>query len=307
MTVINLQTLTEDQLPKKTVLCLGNFDGVHIGHQKLISKTVSIKNDLSESCNDVCSGVLFFKTSPRELITKTTVPLIINPIEKLKLFKGLGLDYAIILEFEDVMHMTPANFVSKVLKEELGCIHAVCGYNFKFGKKASGDAHDLLRLMDESTTVIDKVSIDGIDVSSSNIREFIANGNVTLVNLLLGRNYSISGTVIHGKKLGRTIGIPTINMQIDKGYAVLKNGIYVSQIKIDGTLYRSVSNIGIRPSVKDNDLINCETHIIGFDGDLYGRNLSVEFLKFVRDERKFDSINKLKEQIIKDIITAKEY
>lgn len=307
MTVINLHTLSEDVLPKKTVLCLGNFDGVHIGHQKLILETVNAKDKLSLANDNIYSGVLFFKGSPKELITGTSVPLIINQIDKLKLFKGLGLDYAIVLDFENVMDMAADDFVSKILISELGCIHAVCGYNFTFGKKAAGHADDLLRLMNGNATIIDKVSVNGIDVSSSKIREFISKGNVALVNLLLGRNYSISGTVIHGKKLGRAIGIPTINMQIDKGYAVLKNGIYISKVRINGTLFEAVSNIGIRPSVKDNDLINCETHIIGFDGDLYGENLSVEFLEFIRDEKRFDSIIELKNQIIKDINTAKEY
>ncbi len=307
MTVINLHTLTEDTSPKTTVLCLGNFDGVHVGHKRLICETVNIKNKLSQLNGNIQSGVLFFRSSPREFITGVTVPLIINQVEKLRIFKELGLDYAFIYDFEDVVDMSTNSFVSKILQNDLGCIHAVCGYNFRFGKKASGDACDLLKLMDGNATVIDKVSVDGIDVSSSNIRSFIANGDVMRVNLLLGRNYSISGTVIHGKKLGRTIGIPTVNMQIDKGYAVLKNGIYISQIKIGDKTYRSVSNIGIRPSVKDNDLINCETHIIGFDGDLYGKNLSVEFLDFIRDEKKFDSIDELKSQILKDIKTATEY
>lgn len=307
MTVINLHTLTEDTAPLTTVLCLGSFDGVHIGHQKLVRETVNTKNKLSALHKDIKSGVIFFGSSPREFITGITVPLIINQVEKLRIFKELGLDYAFIFDFEDVVNMSAKAFVSEILNNTLGCVHAVCGYNFNFGKNASGHAHDLLKLMGGNATVIDKVSIDGIDVSSSNIRNFIANGDVSYVNLLLGRNYSINGTVIHGKKLGRAIGIPTVNMQIDKGYAVLKNGIYVSQIKIGEKIYRSVSNIGIRPSVKDNDLINCETHIIGYVGDLYGQNLTVEFLNHIREERKFDSIDELKSQILKDIETAKKY
>lgn len=307
MTVINLHTLTEDVAPETTALCLGRFDGVHIGHKRLILETVNIKNELSASHGNVQSGVLFFRSSPREFITGVTVPLIISQVEKLRIFKELGLDYAFILDFEDIVDMSPDEFVTSVLKKDLGCIHAVCGYNFTFGKNALGNANDLLDLMNGNATVIDKVSVDGIDVSSSNIREFISNGNVTLVNLMLGRNYSINGTVIHGKKLGRTIGIPTVNMQIDKGYAVLKNGIYISQTKIGGRSYRSVSNIGIRPSVKDNDLINCETYIIDFSGDLYGQNLTIEFLDLIRKEKKFDSIDELRIQILKDIETAKKY
>ena len=155
-------------------------------------------------------------------------------------------------------------------------------FNFKFGKGAVGNAALLSLLMGQKVSVINEVKLGGETVSSSKIREHIAGGFIEKANALLGRSYSVKSPVIHGKKLGRTLGLPTINQSLDTEFATLKNGIYVSRVHVDGQIFPSVSNIGVRPSVESTASVNCETHIIGFDGDLYGKSVKVEFLKRMR-------------------------
>lgn len=307
MTVINLHTLQIESPSASTVLCLGSFDGVHIGHRTLAKETVRRKNELSEKYSELKSGAWFFERAPLEIITGKAQPHITDFEQKLALFAELGLDYAFVYGYEEIGVYSPEKFVSDVLKKECRCIFAVCGYNFKFGKGAAGDAALLLRLMDGNAAIIDKVSLDGQNVSSSEIRKLIADGDMELANALLGRNHFICNEVVHGKHLGRRLGIPTINQKIPDGFATPQKGIYISRALIDGKYYDSVSNVGFRPSVEDTAFMNCETHIIGFDGDLYGQKIKVEFLKRLRDEKKFDNIDGLRAQILTDIEQTKEY
>ena len=307
MTVINLHTLQIEKPSASTVLCLGNFDGVHMGHRALAKETVRRKDELSEKFSDLKSGAWFFGRAPIEVITGKPQPHITDFEQKLAIFAELGLDYAFVYDYEEIGGYSPEKFVFDVLKKECGCVFAVCGYNFKFGKGAAGDAALLSCLMDGNAAIIDKVSHNGQHVSSSEIRKLIADGDMELANGLLGRNHFICNEVVHGKHLGRRLGIPTINQKIPDGFATPKKGIYISRTLIDGKYYASVSNVGFRPSVEDTAFMNCETYIIGFEGDLYGQKIKVEFLKRLRDEKKFDSIEELKAQILTDIEQTKEY
>ena len=307
MTVINLHTLQVDTPPKNTVLCLGNFDGVHIGHRMLAEETVRQKNQLLAKYPDIKSGAWFFARSPLEIITGENRPCITDLDQKLEIFSELGIDYAFIYDYEDIGHYSPKKFVSDVLKKECGCVFAVCGYNFKFGKGALGNAEILSHLMDGAVSVVEQVFYKQQSVSSSEIRKFIADGEIEKANAMLGRNHSIYAEVVLGKQLGRKLGIPTINQKIPDGFATPHKGIYVSRTIVDGISYPSVSNIGVRPSVENTPFMNCETYIIGFEGDLYGQKIKVEFLKRLRDEIKFDSIDALRSQIMTDIEQTKEY
>lgn len=307
MTVIDLRTLKECDPPSSTVLCLGNFDGVHKGHRALIRETVRKKEELSNHHPKIKSGAWFFRLAPIEIISGSTVPMLSDLEQKLRIFAELGLDVAFIYDFEDVGGLSPEDFVSDVLKKECGCIFSVCGYNFRFGKNAKGDSSLLYTLMSGNSMVVDKVTFHNKGVSSSLIRNYISEGNIEEANELLGRRFSFTARVIQGKQLGRTIGIPTVNQLIPEGFAVPKNGIYISNAIINKKQYKAVSNFGIRPSVSDGNFVNCETHIIDFDGDVYGQEVCIEFIKMIREEKKFGSIKELKKQILNDILEAKEY
>lgn len=307
MTVIDLHNLKECDPPHCTVLCLGNFDGVHKGHRALIQETVKLKNQLSSRYPDIKSGAWFFERAPLEVISGSTVPMLSDLDRKLRIFSSLGLDFAFICSFEDIGGLSPEAFVADILKKDCGCIFAVCGYNFRFGKNAAGSPDTLNDLMEGNSLTVNEISYNGKAVSSSLIRNYIAEGCIEEANALLQRNYSFSAEVIYGKQLGRTLGIPTINQLLPKGLAAPQNGIYISYAVINGKRYKSVTNFGCRPSVNDGSFINCETHIIDFNGDLYGQVVEIEFIKIIRREKKFDSVDALKEQILNDILEAKEY
>ena len=307
MTVIDLHTSEIISPPQKCVLCLGNFDGVHVGHRELVYEALRQKDALLSEYPDAKCGAWFFRRTPLDIISGQQTPLITDLSLKLDIFADLGLDCAFIYEYEDIGMLSPEEFVREILKKECGCVFAICGYNFKFGRNASGDANLLFSLMNGRVSIIKQVMLDQKNISSSKIRKLIAEGKIAEVNSLLGRNYSIHGNVLHGKRLGRKLGIPTINQKIPSELAVLKRGIYVSRTFVDGSWLPSVSNIGIRPSVESTDEINCETYIIGFEGDLYGKDIRVEFLHRLRDEKKFESIDMLKTQVNADIEEAKTY
>ena len=307
MTVIDLHTLKEAQAPEHSVLCLGNFDGVHLGHRALVAEVLSKKEQLIKKYPDLKCGAWFFRRPPIDILTGKTTALLTDNAQKLAFFSSLGLDYAFICDFEEIGDFSPQKFVSDVLKKDCGCIFAVCGYNFKFGNKALGDAKLLNQLMDGNSSTVDQVMLGDESISSSKIRGLIAEGDIIKANTLLGRKFTIHGQVLHGKKLGRTIGIPTINQELASNSAMLKRGIYISRTYVDGKWLPSVSNIGIRPSVEDSHKLNCETYILGFDRDIYGQDVAVEFHCRLRDEQKFDSVEDLKAQITKDIKNTEIY
>ena len=307
MTVIDLHTRKVAAPPECSVLCLGNFDGVHIGHRELALRTIQKKDELLKTYPNVKSGAWFFRHAPLAIIKNTKIPLLTTLEQKLDLFEEIGLDLAFIYDYADIGSHSPEEFVSQVLKSDCNCLYAVCGYNFRFGKNAAGDATMLSSLMDGQVSVVDEITLGDHKVSSTIIRGLLTNGEIEKANALLGRSFSICEKVIHGKRLGRTIGSPTINQILPEGSVILKRGIYVSLTHIGQKTYRSVTNVGLRPSVECSEQLNCETYIIDFEGDLYDRKIKVEFLARLRDEIKFSSVDQLKEQIEKDVKATIEY
>ena len=204
--------------------------------------------------------------------------------------------------------LSPESFVYDVLQSKCNCIHAVCGENFRFGAKAAGDSNALKNMMNGNATVVPLLSVDGDKIiSSTYIRELLTQGNIKKANSLLGENYTVYETVIHGKALGRTLGIPTINQNVQGKQFILKNGIYSTICTVEGKKYFGVTNVGFRPTVEDNGHKNMETYIIDYEGDCYDKMVKVEFVHRVRDEMKFDSLDALKTQIQKDINATIHY
>ena len=303
MRFINLKTKTEEAfISHPTILCLGNFDGVHIGHRQLVASVLQNQTTLKSEYPDVVSGAWFFDSN----FYKTTDE-IYSLSEKLDVFADLGLEYAIIANFDEMKGLSPSSFVCDVLKRDCKCIHAVCGENFRFGSKASGNPKMLSDLMCQNATVLPLLTFDADVVSSTYIRSLLANGAVEKANELLSQNYSICESVVHGKALGRKLGIPTINQNIQSKSLILKNGIYATVCTLDGHRYYGVTNVGVRPTVESSKHKNIETYIIGFDGDCYDKLVKIEFVHRIRDEMKFDSIDALKSQIESDISATKSY
>ena len=304
MKFIDLRTGAEIQnIPHPTVLCIGDFDGVHIGHRQLVASVLDKHNHLKNQYSALASGAWFFDSNSykaaREIYTIE---------EKLNVFASLGLDYAIIAEFDEMKSLPPETFVNEVLQIGCKCVHAVCGENFRFGAKAAGDSNMLKKLMNQNATVVPLLVLDDATViSSTYIRTLLAEGDIQKANYLLGEYYTICETVIHGKALGRTLGIPTINQNIQGKQFTLKNGIYATLCTVDGIKYHGVTNLGLRPTVDDDGHKNIETHIIDFNEDCYGKNVKIEFVSRIRDEIKFESVEALKCQIQRDVQSAKDY
>lgn len=307
MTVIDLHTMRETETPPFSVICLGNFDGVHIGHRALAAAALKKKEELTDRFPGIACGVCFFRISSVDYLSKTKTPHLITFSQKLSLFAELGLDYAFVTDFASLRDLSPDRYVSDVLKEQLHCVFAICGFNFRFGKKATGNAQELTALMNGNAQVIPPVCKENQTISSSLIRQKITAGEVDEIPTLLGRPYSIEGEILHGKGLGRTWGLPTINQRFPAELSVPKYGIYVTRTWIDGIAFPSVSNVGVRPTVDKNESVNCETHLLDFNKDVYGKNARVEFLKRLRDEIRFDSLEALQEQIRSDIEKTKIY
>ena len=303
MKVINLKTKTElCAISQPTVLCIGNFDGVHLGHRQLVDEVLDKHSALKNIYPNLASGAWFFDSN----FYKNTRE-IYSLDEKLEVFTDLGLDYAIIADFNDMKSLSPSDFVTQVLKNQCKCVHAVCGENFQFGAKAMGSSSDLFELMEHNATVVSLLTKDNTIISSTYIRSLLENGDVEKANMLLAANYSITETVVKGKQLGRKLGLPTINQNTKNKDLILKNGIYSTICTIDNDKYYGITNVGIRPTVDNNQVKNIETHIINFQGDCYGKKVKIEFVSRVRDEIKFNNVEELKSQIQRDIQTAKDY
>lgn len=309
MRFINLKTgLEEYSLPSPTVLCIGNFDGVHIGHRQLVASVMEEHKKLAKINPNVVRGAWFFDSTSYKSTDE-----IYSLDEKLMTFASLGLDYAIVADFEEMKSLSPESFVYDVIQDKCNCIHAVCGVNFRFGSKALGDSKLLVELMNGKTTVIPLLSIIDssaeydVVISSTYIRSLLSQGQIEKANSLLNANYSICEKVVHGKAFGRTIGIPTINQNITTKKLLLKSGIYGTICTVDEAQYYGVTNIGFRPTIDNKGHKNVETYIIDFNDNCYDKDVKVEFVFRIRDEMRFNSVETLKQQIFKDIETTKEF
>ena len=303
--MVIFRNLAEIQDIEKTAVALGNFDGIHKGHQVLIKKAVKTAEE-----KGIKSAVFTFSNHPRNVIAgNSVVRNIIYEDEKIEILEEMGVDYLFSISFEEIMKLSPQDFVDKVLIERFRIDTAVCGFNFTYGYKAAGTA-DMLRGMAAGrfdVAVVVPVKVNGQVVSSTLIREKIMNGDVEAVPELLGRNFTIRGTVIHGNEIGRTIGFPTCNIVIDESMAALPNGVYMTYCYVEGVKYCSITNVGNKPTIGEYGK-NIETNIFNFNENIYDKKITVEFLKKIRDEQKFDDLEALKKQIHDDsVLVRKEH
>ena len=288
-------------------LAIGNFDGVHIGHQKLIKKLVSkCKKEKTKS------AILSFSPHPRQYFTKNYKDFnIIDEIEKIKIIKELGIDFYISFLFDyNLASLSAEKFIKDILFKKLKIKNITVGYDFKFGKDRKGNI-DLLNKFKIKygfdVSVIKPVinKINSLAYSSSIIRKNIREGNFESVSLMLGRNWSINGKVIAGNKRAGKINFPTANIS-PPNLIHPKRGVYAIKAKYDDIFYNGIANFGIRPTI-DGEKLLLEAHLFKFNQDIYGKDLTVEFIAFIRDEKKFNDFKSLTKQIQKDIQLVKQY
>ncbi len=292
-------TLIEKIEPiKESVVTIGNFDGLHRGHQVLIKKAIEYAK-----INNMSSVVFTFKNHPANYFRPYSIKNIITNEEKVKILKSMGIDYIINIPFNKYMtKISGHDFVKEILLDTLCAKNVIVGQDFTFARNKEGDINLLKKFSKQygfSLDIVNPIKLDDIRISSTYIRKLISDGKVEDVSKYLGRNYKLSGEVIHSKQLGRTIGFPTANISINEDMIIPKVGIYATKVYIDGETYYGATNVGYNPTVSGEHL-SIETNILEFNENIYGKIITIEFIERIRDEKKFNGIEELKKQLQKD-------
>lgn len=299
-----IENTTEFHLENRSAVALGKFDGIHLGHRKLLEKVMEQKKQgLSAVVFTFdASAASFFGGETRELSTKE---------EKRKVFSKMGID--VLIEFplnRETAATEPENFVSRYLAGQMATAYLCAGADLSFGKGGAGNYALLAAYADifgYEVELIDKVQLDGEEVSSTRVRKAVREGKMEDVSRMLGTPYSVSGSVVHGRALGRRLGMPTANLVPEEGKLLPPNGVYYSRAFVDGKRYRGISNVGYKPTVSDEMLMGVETYLYDFEGEIYDHNISVELLSFRRAEQTFDSVEALRRQIAEDVEAGRNF
>lgn len=299
-----IRETTEVQITEPTVISLGKFDGLHMGHKLLVEHMMKKKREGLKT-------VMFtFDIPPKEIVNKEQQRVLTTNKEKEYIFAQTGIDYLIEYPFtEEVRAMEPEAFV-RLLAERLNVKCIVAGKDFHFGHNRSGNYETLQKfgpVYGFETIIVEKRQYEDRDISSTFIREELLAGNLEKANMLLGYEYFVKGVVVHGRQLGRKLGIPTVNLIPDEEKLLPPFGVYVSRVVADGQVYGGITNVGRKPTIEGDNPVGVETHIFDYEEDVYGREIQVQFLAYLRNEKKFDSIEELKGQMTKDIEKGKAY
>ncbi|MFM7600201.1 MAG: bifunctional riboflavin kinase/FAD synthetase [Pseudanabaena sp.] len=306
------------QISRPSAIALGNFDGVHVGHRHVIAPI--LPTFLRDRYPNLTSTVVSFSPHPQEFFSQKPRSLLAPFDEKVALLKSLGVEQLVLLNFDAALaKLTAAEFIQQILIDSLQVELISVGFDFHFGSKRQGNVTNLQKIWGDRLTVIPEQTMSFGDpdqplvrISSSNIRTALAQGEIDLANSLLGRPYNLIGRVVQGKQLGRTIGFPTANLELPTQKCLPRDGVYAVQAMLNypdadtQSPILGVMNIGLRPTV-DGDRRSVEVHLFNWHGDLYDQHLSVNLIKFIRPEKKFDSLDALKAQIKIDCQTARNY
>ena len=293
---------------KERVIALGFFDGVHLGHAALLRRTVE-----EAQKRGATPAVFTFDRPPKEVVTGIPCPLIASPEDRRGLMERLfGIRDVLMVPFDDEMRTTAwDDFITDILVERFHAVHVVAGHDHHFGHKNAGTPELLAqkcREMGIGCDIIPKVEVDGITVSSTYIRRLVEMGQMERAGRFLGHPHVLTQEVRHGRRIGHTIGVPTVNLVVPPHVLVPSHGVYVTRVHLpDGTSYPAVTNVGTRPTVNNGLDVTVEPWLLGFDGDLYGQRVRVEFFKHLRDEIRFDSLDALRTQIQKDAAETARY
>ncbi|MFA6016425.1 MAG: bifunctional riboflavin kinase/FAD synthetase [Gallionellaceae bacterium] len=295
---------TSDHQP--IALTIGNFDGVHLGHQALLEQL-----QRAARARNLATAVIIFEPHPREFFTPQQAPSrLTNLREKLECFAALGLDRVHVCRFNEKLARTSASDFIDALYNKLAAKYVLIGDDFRFGNARGGDFALMQQMALQQEVIVksmDSVLLDGVRISSTAVRQALSDGNLALAQHYLGRPYSISGHVEHGKKVGRKLGYPTANIQLKHNRAPL-SGIFVVQARIEnGNILNGVASLGVRPTVEQNGKPVLEVYLFDFNDELYGRHLHVDFLHKLRDEIKYSDLESLTQQIALDVEQAKDW
>ncbi|MBQ9647688.1 MAG: riboflavin biosynthesis protein RibF [Oscillospiraceae bacterium] len=305
-------------MAEKTVIALGFFDGVHIGHGALLRKTVERAKELDIAAqgaaeNRVAPAAFTFDRAPKEFVTGVNVPLLTSVDERRALIRDLyGIERTIVAPFDRAMMTMPWQSFLERLVARYGAAHLVAGHDYRFGYQNEGTP-ELLRdwcaAHGLGCDVISKVELGGVTVSSTHIRALVEDGDVERAAEFLGHPYAMTGEVAHGHRLGSTELFPTVNLMPEAWRVLPRRGVYAARATLwGGGVLAAVTNVGVRPTVGGgDDTVSVETHLIDWDGDIYGQPFKVEFLRFLRDERPFGSVPELHAQIEADIAAARRF
>ena len=292
-----IEGTTEFQVQEETAISIGKFDGLHQGHQLLVERIVKKKQEGLKAL------IFTFDFGDR--------PVLLLPEERREMLRKWGVDYLLECPFvESISHMEAEEFVRKILVERLHVRYLAVGTDFRFGCQRRGDYRLLQRLSAEcgyEVEVVEKACWQGEEISSSRIRRELEQGRMELVNQLLGYAYSVTGEVLHGRKIGRTLGMPTTNIVPSERKLLPPNGVYATRTVIAGELFEGITNIGYKPTVGAEPRKGVETYLFDLDRNLYGEILTVRFYGYERPERKFDSLEELKKRIGQDVEWGRTY
>lgn len=309
-----IENTTKFQIGEPTAVAIGKFDGFHLGHQKLLRQLGTQKS------RGLKSVVFTFVPSPAAFFSGVLLQELSTVAEKRRIFEQAGVDYLVEFPFiREVADMAPEVFIEDVL---IGMLHAKCvvaGDDVSFGRHGAGDCAFLEKMAkknDYNVVIIDKVLYNNNEVSSTFVRKAVKDGDMELVSVLLGAPYHVGGEIIHGKKLGRTLGMPTVNLLPPKEKLLPPKGVYYSYVYLhsrkgsrsyDGIQLPSITNIGTKPTVNDQMRMGVETYLYDFEADVYGEYIDVYLLAYKRPEMRFESVDKLKAQMQEDIATGRQY
>ena len=293
---------------EKTVIALGFFDGVHRGHGALLRKAAERAGELNAA-----PAVFTFDRSPKEFVTGKPVLLINSNDDRRDIIRRVyGIQRVIFAPFNrEMMTMPWQDFITELLVKQYGAVHLVAGHDYRFGHKNEGTVERLrekCRELGLGCDIIPKVELEGITVSSTYIRTLLEQGDVERAALFLGHPHCLSQTVRHGQRLGRTIGIPTVNLAVPAHVLTPERGVYITRAFLpDGRSCPGVTNVGTRPTVTEGDTVSVETYLLGFDGDLYGQTVRLDFYKRLRGEVKFPSLEALRQEILRNVAETEAY
>ena len=292
-------------MAEQTVIALGFFDGVHLGHGALLRRTAERAAE-----RGMTPAAFTFDRAPKEFVTGVNVPLLTGAAERAALIREVyGIERTIVATFDNAMMTMPWRSFLELLVSRYGAAHLVAGHDYRFGYKNEGTPERLRDWCAEhglGCDIIPKVELHGVTVSSTHIRSLVEMGDMESAAAFLGHPYAVTGTVKHGKHLGTEELFPTVNLMPEPWRVLPRFGVYAVRVILDdGAVYPGVTNVGIRPTIVDDNRVTVETNLIGFSGDLYGRELRLEFRRRLRDERKFGSMAELHAQIERDIATAR--
>jgi riboflavin kinase/FMN adenylyltransferase len=292
-----IRSIADFDSSEKTIVTIGTFDGIHIGHKKILKNLITNAREEGKK-----SVLLTFFPHPRMVLQKDKTILLLNTLdEKSVLLEKMGLDFLIIHPFsKEFSRLTALEFVRDILVNKLNTSRLIIGYDHHFGKNREGNIHQLKEyslLYDFKIEEIPAQDIDDVSVSSTKIRKALKEGNLKTANNYLGYYYMLSGTVVNGKKLGGTIGFPTANIEIKEPYKLIPStGVYIIRTRINGDLYNGIMNIGFNPTVLGKHQ-TIEAHLFDFNENIYGEKIKIEFLYFLREEQKFKSVEELVTQL----------